>query len=281
MKTMPYRGLKIISLMIVVIAAVLVFNIPAVNGVLKNSVYAALNPVQHNMWTAGANTRSFFDRLTKMSGAASENENLKRQINDLMAQVSELDAIKRENDFLRQGLNLDLDKDFDRKLADIVAKDVAQDAIIIDKGSKGLVQEGMPVITSERALVGRVSKTYSNYSEVTLVTAKDFSFDVKIGDDGIDGLVKGGGADKAIVDLVPKDKELKEGSAVSTSQLGGIFPGGLLVGTVSGVDNSDVNTFQSAKLSPAFDVNMSLQVFVASGKLPLGLGGTEAKKTNE
>ena len=278
---MPYRGLKIILLMIVVIAAVLVFNIPAVNGVLKNSVYAALNPVQHNMWMAGANTRSFFDRLTKMNGAASENENLKRQINDLMAQVSELDAIKRENDFLRQGLNLELDKDFDLKLADIVAKDVAQDAIIIDKGSKDLVQEGMPVITSERALVGRVSKTYSNYSEVTLVTAKDFSFDVKIGDDGIDGLVKGGGADKAIVDLVPKDKELKEGSAVSTSQLGGIFPGGLLVGTVSGVDNSDVNTFQSAKLSPAFDVNMSLQVFVASGKLPLGLGGTEAKKTNE
>lgn len=281
MKTMPYRGLKIISLMIVVIAAVLVFNIPAVNGVLKNSVYAALNPVQHNMWTAGANTRSFFDRLTKMNGAATENENLKRQINDLMAQVSELDAIKKENDFLRQGLNLELDKDFDLKLADIVARDVVQDAIIIDKGSNDLVQEGMPVITSERALVGRVNKTYSNYSEVTLVTAKDFSFDVKIGDDGIDGLVKGGGADKAIVDLVPKDRELKEGSAVSTSQLGGIFPGGLLVGTVSGVDNSDVNTFQSAKLAPAFDLNMSLHVFVASGKLPLGLGGVEAKKTNE
>lgn len=278
---MPYRGLKIISLMIVVIAAVLVFNIPAVNGVLKNSVYAALNPVQHNMWTAGANTRSFFDRLTKMNGAATENENLKRQINDLMAQVSELDAIKKENDFLRQGLNLELDKDFDLKLADIVARDVVQDAIIIDKGSNDLVQEGMPVITSERALVGRVNKTYSNYSEVTLVTAKDFSFDVKIGDDGIDGLVKGGGADKAIVDLVPKDRELKEGSAVSTSQLGGIFPGGLLVGTVSGVDNSDVNTFQSAKLAPAFDLNMSLHVFVASGKLPLGLGGVEAKKTNE
>lgn len=279
MKMMPFHGLRMLMAVAVGIAAALALNIPAVNGAVKNAVYSVLGPVQYRVWAAGANTRSFFDNLERMNNAAAENEKLKQQINDLMARVSEMDSIKRENDFLRQGLNLELDKDFDLKLANIVAKDVARDVIIIDKGSDDLVQEGMPVITSQRAIVGRVSKTYGKYSEVTLATAKDFSFDVKIGDEGIDGLVKGSGSSGALVNLVPKDKDLKEGATVSTSQMGGIFPGGLLVGTVSGVINSDVDTFQSAGLAPAFDVNKSRQVFVANGKLPLGFVGEQTKKS--
>jgi len=45
----------------------------------------------------------FFDNLERMNNAAAENEKLKQQINDLMARVSEMDSIKRENDFCAKG----------------------------------------------------------------------------------------------------------------------------------------------------------------------------------
>ncbi len=281
MKFALFRQLGLAFLIVSVAAAAAVLNVPSVNSGVKNAVYSALKPVQSGVWMAGANMRSFFDKVARMSSAAAENEVLELRVNDLMAKVAELEEVKKENDFLRQGLNLELDKDFDLKLARIVAHDVARDVIIIDQGENDLVQEGMPVITSERSVVGRVSKTYRNFSEVTLVTANDFSFDVKIGQEMIDGLVKGGGRNKAAVDFVPKDKKLEDGAEVWTSQLGGIFPGGLLVGTVMGVNNSDVDTFQSSGLSLAFSVDGSLRVFVASGKLPLGFNVTEISKRNE
>jgi len=274
MKLPRFRALGLLIICVVGGAIVLALNFPPVNRGVKNTVYMVLGPIQQNVWGAGANVSAFFDNLAKMNSAAAENEQLKGRINDLMAQSAQMEIVKDENDFLRQGLNLELDKDFDLKLANIVAKNVAQDVIIIDQGTNDLVEEDMPVITSDRALVGRVSKTYAGYSEVTLVTASDFSFDVRIGNEGIDGLVKGKGRDAAIVDLVPRDKKLESGQGIFTSQMGGIFPAGLLVGSIDQVNRNDVETFQSAVIKLAFDVNGSQRVFVASGKTPLGLGET-------
>jgi len=182
---------------------------------------------------------------------------------------------------LRESLNLELEKDFDLKLAHIIAQDISQGTIIIDKGSKDLVQIGMPIITSEHALVGRINEIYDNYSQVALITAPNVSFDVKIGPEEIDGLAKGSGNNNIKVDLVPKDKKLIEGLTVSTSQLGGIFPAGLLVGTITQVNNSDVNTFQSAEITPAFDLHQLTQVFIANTKLPPAINLPETQKSNE
>jgi rod shape-determining protein MreC len=123
----------------------------------------------------------------------------------------------------------------------------------------------MPVITQQKALVGKISKVYADFSIVTLATNPDMSFDVKVGSD-IDGLARGAGGSESFIDLVPKDKELKAGDPVYTNTLGGVFPGGLLVGTIKNVRYNDVETFRSASLAPAFDAGQARQVFIASVK---------------
>jgi len=115
-----------------------------------------------------------------MNNATANNEKLQQQITALQAQILELETLKKENDFLRESLNLELEKNFDLKLAHIIAQDISQGTIIIDKGSKDLVQIGMPIITSEHALVGRINEIYDNYSQVALITAPNVSFDVKL-----------------------------------------------------------------------------------------------------
>jgi len=248
-------------------ALILVLNVPVANSWFKNAVYGALAPVQRNIWAGGARVSAFIDSISSMSSASAENERLRRQVNDLTVKTAQLGELKKENDFLRQGLNLELDKDFDLKLAGIIGKDASRDVLIIDKGSNDLVEAGMPVITAEKAVVGKISKVYADFAEVALITGRDFSFDVKVGDDAVDCLVKGRGGLSAAIDLVPKDKKLEAGAAVITSPLGGIFPAGLLVGTVGDVDTNDVEMFQSGSVVPAFDFNGE-KVFVANAKSP-------------
>jgi len=271
------NGLKSAAALVIVAGSIMVLNFPAINSSAKNAVYSVLGPVERGIWNAGAGIYGFVEPLSKMNSAAAENERLHEQVNDLLVKAAQISDLKKENDFLREGLNLELDKDFDLKLADIIAKDVANDTLIINKGSRDMIDSGMPVITSQKALVGKISKVYDSFSEVTLVTSKNFSFDVRIGD-GVDGLVKGQGKYCAGIDLVPRDKGLKADDPVYTSALGGIFPAGLLVGTVKEVYRNDVETFQSAALSLAFDAGGSRQVFVANGKLPLGMGTNPQKK---
>jgi len=68
-----------------------------------------------------------------------------------------------------------------------------------------------------------------------------------------------------MLDLVPKEIEMKLGAPVTTSALGGIFPDGFLVGTIESVDKNDVETFQVAKIKPAFEIEKIKEVFIIIG----------------
>jgi rod shape-determining protein MreC len=276
MKLFYSRGFKIFFACAAGAALIAALNFRPINYAAKNAAYLAFGPLQRGIWIAGANISGLFESISSVNSEVAENKRLRDQVNGLLEKTAQIDGLKKENDILRQGLNLELDKDFDLKLADIVGKNVTDDTLVINKGSKDMVDSGMTVITGQKALVGRISKVYDNFSEVTLITSKGFSFDVKAGDD-IDGLAKGQGGFCANLGLVSKDKELKPDDPVYTSALGGIFPSGLLVGTIKNVSRNDVETFQTAALTLAFDVRVSEQVFVASDKYPLGLQNESRK----
>lgn len=250
-------------------AAILALNLPMINSAFKNTAYAALAQAQKKIWAAGADAGIFFnDKLTRRD-LATENARLRAQAAGFLAQQAQIEALKRENDFLRQGLNLELEKDFDLKLANITGKIPARDIIIIDKGARDMIEAGMPVIDSNKAVAGKVVKTYDNFSEVRLITDKDFSFDVSI--DSAAGLFRGLGVSSGEIDLVPKDQFLIAGQGIFTGGLGGIFPQGLLVGSVKELRINDVDAFRSATVELAFDVAAARQVFVAVDKKPLDL----------
>jgi len=252
-------------------AIMVAINIPSVSAALKNAAYLAVEPLQRSTWQAGAQLYAAVGPVFKSSEIGRENERLREQIAKLIGEKVAIEDLKKENELLRQSLHLELNAEFDLKLANIVGKDVLSDILLLDQGSRNMIEIGMPVITSQRGLVGKITKVYPNFSEVTLISEKDFSFDVKVGDDKVDGLVKGKGGFVSFVDLVPKDMQINQNDAVYTSGLGGIFPAGLVVGMIDRVNKNDVETFQSAAIIPAFNANTGRQVFIASGKYPLGV----------
>jgi len=256
MKPSIKKGGNLRSILLFAVLAVLV--ILALNFYQKqvrNFFYLISAPIQKTFWRAGDRVSDFFETISEIKNLKKENEDLKLKIQSLLAENVQLLELKKENETLRVALNLGLEKEFKLTLAQVIGKDISQDSLIIDKGSDDGILKGQPVITQEKTLVGKINEVYKNFSKVQISSHKDSSFDGKISDTEIPGLVKGGGDFKVFFDLVPKDKEIKKGDLVVTAAAGGIFPEGLLVGEVKDVKKSDIEPFQKVEISPSFDIN--------------------------
>lgn len=276
MQTRGFKKYAVVLTAGAAVAGILAANVPIVNGWLKNAAYTVSQPFQRMVWSAGAGTAGFFTSIAKMGSSARENDDLRGQVNELRAEISNLKRLEEENNELRGALGIGLEKEFKLKLAHIIARDVAQDSLIINAGSDDMIQVGYPIITGRKVIVGRVSKVYRHFSVVTLATARESSFDANIADSDIDGLVRGQGGLNMVFDLVAKDKEIKPDSLVETGTLGGIFPQGLVVGRISDVKKNDVEMFQKATIVPEFNIESLNDVFAIIGH-DVPQGGMESQ----
>ena len=155
---------------------------------------------------------------------------------------------------LREALGLGLRNEFRLELAEIIGKDADRNSIIIDKGLESGISEGLFVITSQKVLVGKIEEVHQNYSRVLLIFDKESFFEAKISGGGASGLIKGLGGSRVLFDLIPKDKEIKEGDL--------IVSGKFLIGSVKKVEKIDVNPFQKAEISPLLNISNLDEVFI-------------------
>ncbi len=229
---------------------------------VKNFFYSVSEPFQKTLWRTGANIYDFFGGIFQGNNLKKENEEFKLKIQELEAEVASLEELKTENEFLRKSLDIGLEKEFKLIFTEVVGNGISEDILIIDKGSKDGILKDSPVITEQKILVGKILETDENYSKIMLITNKESSFNGKIQEKEIEGVVKGEGNLKVYFDLLPKDKEIKEGDVVVTSSLDKVFPKGILVGEVKEVKKSDLEPFQQAEISVSFNIKELKSLFV-------------------
>jgi rod shape-determining protein MreC len=138
--------------------------------------------------------------------------------------------------------------------AEIIGKDPSLwfRTLTINRGASDGVQKGMPVVTVE-GVVGQVLTSSPNYSKVLLATDPNSAVDVITQKTRVHGIVKGLGRDAFGLSYVLKSAEVEKGDFVITSGLGGVFPKGLMVGTVSEITNTRRGMFQKIEIEPAVD----------------------------
>lgn len=223
---------------------------------LKDFVYSKSEQLQASLW--GRGSEDSFSRKNQEE----LNRSLIEENQRLLSELAGLQGMREENETLREALGLSLQKEFDLILGKAISKDVMSDSILINVGLNDGVKKGFPVILSGKALLGRVVEVYPNYSRVMLITDKNNKIDVEIPDSGSFALSIGKGGLKAELDMFPKDKELKEGSLIITSAMGGNYPAGLLVGKVKNVKKLDNEIYQQAEIEKVFDLDTVNNVFV-------------------
>jgi rod shape-determining protein MreC len=251
-----------IVISVLVISLFVFLNLGPISPRVKNFFYLVSEPAQKWLWEKGNQLSNFFETISEIKSLKKELEDEKLKNKELLSENLILIELKKENEILRKALEIGLKKDFKLVFAQVIGKDVSQDSILIDQGSKDGIRVGLPVISQQKILVGKISQVYENFSKVMLISNKESSFDAKISDTEIYGIVKGKGNFKFYFDLIPKDQEIKEGDFLVTSALGGVFPPGLLIGEVKEVKKSDVELFQKAEIKPAFDIKELKFLFV-------------------
>lgn len=256
----PLKKKKILIGIIIVVLVIFLSNFFQ-KGV-RSFFYSFSAPIQRVFWRAGDRTADFFEAFIRVKKLKKEVDELKLKNQELLSRVAALKELEGENKLLREALGIELQKDFKLLLSQIIGKDVSQDFILIDKGREDGVLENMPVITQQKVLLGKTIEVYNNFSKVMLIFNKNSSFDVKIQEKDISGVVKGKGNFKISLDLIPQDKETSQGDIVVTSKLGGIFPSGLLVGKIKEVKKSDIEPFQVIEIESTFNLEEINYLFV-------------------
>ena len=196
-----------------------------VSGPLVGSITRA----HHGVRDAWKNYVWFVNLRRDYDGALIDIQALEQEVNRLKEQ-------ENENERLRELLGLS--RDLGGK--DIVAKVVGADdvafakTILINKGEMDGVRQNMAVITRS-GIVGRVTKAKGSFSEVMLVTDPNSAIAVRVQRTRAQGIVEGTGTERCRVVYVSRTADVKKGDRVITAGLAGIFPPGVVVGTVTEV----------------------------------------------
>jgi cell shape-determining protein MreC len=134
-------------------------------------------------------------------------------------------------------------------------------SVLVDRGRDRGVRSGMPVI-SEQGLVGLVTATSIRSAKAMLVLDRQAAIDGVIQRSRARGIVRGEGSDELAFEFVARGNDVQVDDQVITSGLGGVYPKGLLIGSVLSISDPGPGLVQTATIRPAVDFGRLEQVFV-------------------
>ncbi|MBE7047796.1 MAG: rod shape-determining protein MreC [Ruminococcaceae bacterium] len=267
-----HRKLNLILLVLTVIIFIMMGVSFAANNSSVSTPGSILGTVFRPAWQffsyVGNGVGGFFDYLGDMRNFQSENLELKDQVAALSEQVREMDGYKQENERLRRLLELSSrEEGLDMVGCEVIAKDPGNwfYTFTIDKGSHaGLAIDD--AVISDRGLVGRITEVGPNWSKVLTIIDADSSVGALVNRTQsfaiVDGDLTLGDHGQCQLNHIAAGNSLVPGDTIVTSGLGGIYPEGILIGTVLEVKSDSLGYSQYAVVDTAVDFERIREVMV-------------------
>ncbi len=221
-----------------------------------SALFSVVAPMQDAVATAFRPVGAFFSGLTHIGSLQSENRDLTRQIETLKAQNSQVANLTRQLDELQKLLVLKTQLNLQQSLgAHVIGESVGnfEWSITIDRGSSDGVRLDEPVVSGE-GLVGHVDRVTSCCSVVQLMIDPRSAVAARLVTTGDTGLVVGRRNQDMGMDLVSPEIEVAPGEQVVTSGYqGGLYPPGIVIGSVSHVYTDPASLSKRIQVRPAVD----------------------------
>ena len=236
---------------------------------VENAVGTVTTPVQSFASQASAAITGFFQRIFKTTDADQENAQLKVKLAQYEQIEQRLAEEQQENERLRALLNYAEEQEFSSYVtARVIGRDqgVWFSVFTINAGRKQGIEEDQPVISSS-GLVGRVTEVGATWSKVTAIIDTTSAVSVMVErtrDNGmVRGLLSGDGSELLELYYLPAGSDLVPGDIIVTNGVGGIFPKGVVLGTVIEVSRQGTDSEAgNAILQPAVDFQHIEEVMV-------------------
>ena len=201
------------------------------------------------------------NEYNKLKDVSKENDVLETSIDRIDSIETENMELRRQIEELKKELNIDYTlTDYEYLNATVVSRNVGfwYNTITIDKGTYNGVEKDMVVINS-KGLIGRIIKTSTFTSDVRLITTSEtnnkISVHVSNGDNNLYGLINNYDYSDNLLEVegISNTKDVNVGDSVYTSGLGGVFPSGILIGSVSEITTDSYDLAKIIRVTPSAD----------------------------
>lgn len=249
------KFLKILSeqkdLFLYVLCAILsLLSITFENANSRNAVATALMSVTGSIQNFGSRIGTFLDEtvnsIAELTRLKQEYEALSVELESYRTQIQSIRELQTENSALRTTLEFAEASSPSLIAAEIIAKTPGSfsDEFVLNKGSSTSIAKNDPVVAmvgGERVLVGKVIEVTEQQSVVLPVFSQSTYVAGRLRDQRFEGLVNGrgnsGGAN-LVMEFVDRQARtvVSVGDVVISSGLDSLYPRGLTIGTVQGIE---------------------------------------------
>ena len=229
---------------------------------------AVLAPIEYGATALTDQAEKWYSYMFRYEAVSAENEALRERISTMEDEARRADAVERENQRLRDMLNLkQTHEDYELVDAYIIGWSSTDwtNTMTINRGTDAGIEEGMCAITANGQVVGLVVEAGPNYAVVKTVLDSTLEISCVIASSGYNGMCKGGYYYKDInhlkLDYLPSSAIIRNNDQVVTSG-STVYPRNLIVGYVVDAGFDDTGVAKYAVLEPAADIASLEQIFI-------------------
>lgn len=258
---MPSLNTKRYIRIIAVVALLIFLHFTKILFPIESFITKTLSPVFSKLYSASSYLRTTYNEQTDKRDLIELVSGLEGRNNDLIVENAKLKVALEENQILREYLKFSKENDKSFVLGSIISR-IGLDAneldknIIINKGSRDGIMEGLAVISGRGILVGRVVEVKDKLSEICLVANRDCKMAATIqNSDKTSGIVSGELGLTIKMEFIPQTEQVEENDIVITSGLEENMPNGLVIGRVTFVNKESNELWQTATIEPLADLD--------------------------
>lgn len=234
-------------------------------------------PFQKGVNGLHGSTSRLWAGFSELDRVRSELDLTRSKLQTFEAADVEITEVKKENERLRALLGMKEMLRYSSITAEIISKDPDNwyRTLIINRGDNDGIKVNMPVVAYQvvmngdqkelvKAVVGKIVEVRRSISRIQPLISPEIKIGVKIGENRFPGLLSGytQNSNLCVANYITRAAPVKFGDRVLTSGQAGVFPPGLIIGTVVKSELLETSPYQRAIIKPYIDYNLLDEVFV-------------------
>jgi rod shape-determining protein MreC len=260
----PSLGLRLAILVAAALALMVADHRQGYLGVVRSWLSVAAYPV---VWAVDAPSSAWRFASASLSTRGSlkeQNDRLSSQNRELRLRLLRLDSLEQENRRLREARASSARVAEKSLVAEILKIDLDpfRQRILVDKGSRDGVFVGQAALDGS-GVFGQVTRVGPVSAEIIMISDPDHAIPVQINRTGVRTIAVGQGqAGSLLLPYLPRNADVAVGDLVVSSGLGGVFPPGYPVATVSEVHSDPAEPLLSVSATPLAQLDRDPEVLL-------------------
>ena len=248
----PSLQLRLFLAVIISIAAIVADSRFGVFSHVRVYLSSLVSPLQYMANAPGTLLDTMSTQVQTRAGLIEQTKQQEQQLFTLRSRLLKMDHLEHENQRLRELLGSPVHKESRKMVAELLSvdSDPFSHQVLINKGALDGVYNGQPVI-NDQGVIGQVLHVGSTTSRVLLITDSSHGIPVRVLRNDLRAIASGSGElDKLELRNLPRNTDVQVGDLLVTSGLGGRFPEGYPVATVTRSDYVEGKPFAQIEAKP-------------------------------